>query len=736
MHIMLIWPKTARILVVFLSSLLFFSPANYVAALPVGYMQTEASVSKVRTGSLQGLMGENLPEVGDGDVIQSLSEVTPTDPHTTIDEAQVVPSNRGKTGTPPTRLALTQTKLTHHTNEGAVVGTLSSIDVDAGDTVAYALVAGEGDTDNSSFRLEGTDSTEVHANVALDYYVKSRFAIRVSATDGNGNTTQEHFVIVLSPGNARFSGDNRIAEYFFDEPISAAVSSAVLKRSVRYSITLSGSVPSIFNLTRDDSVSINNKSLRINFGTAVPATKRLNILIDAGTVQDAAFNKNAAITSDSFLADTDSPLVKSVSISENNKDITLTFSENLKSTMQLLPRLVKLGVLAADGVNVSTISTLPAGTRVYMYQNTVDLLLPTPLTGARNFVRLASGFAIDDAGNRSPAQDSQRIVADESPPVVQSVAIGEDAKSISITYNEPIFLMTRTVGYVSLATNGENFVKLSRVQSRSDGKYLRISFSTPLSGTLNRVRISPGAIIDTALNSASEYTSEALAVDSTKPELVSAGMGESNNFIVLRFSEPINAKMTTIKSMIHLDRNTADANPAQNLNPSDLVTIDGKVLTLQLNTALRGTANQLIVDEGTFFDAMNNKSAVISCNEFMIDTTGPTITNVVVLPTNKTFLITFDENILVNARTWTPSQVAGFFTITNEGSEGTGTYTPFPSTAIATVEGKTVTLSSAKAYRGMSFAIQVRANAFTDLSKNKNTIQTSPMFLSDVEAPW
>ena len=121
MHILLIWPKTARILVVFLSSLLFFSPANYVAALPVGYMQTEASVSKVRTGSLQGLMGENLPEVGDGDVIQSLSEVTPTDPHTTIDEAQVVPSNRGKTGTPPTRLALTQTKLTHHTNEGLLL---------------------------------------------------------------------------------------------------------------------------------------------------------------------------------------------------------------------------------------------------------------------------------------------------------------------------------------------------------------------------------------------------------------------------------------------------------------------------------------------------------------------------------------------------------------------------------------------------------------------------------------
>ena len=48
----------------------------------------------------------------------------------------------------------------------------------------------------------------------------------------------------------------------------------------------------------------------------------------------------------------------------------------------------------------------------------------------------------------------------------------------------------------------------------------------------------------------------------------------------------------------------------------------------------------------------------------------------------------------------------------------------------------TVTLTTSKAYKGMTLAIRVRANVFTDMSKNANTLHTSPMFMSDVEAPW
>lgn len=740
MHFILIWPQTTRILVVFLSSLLFFSPAHYVAAHPVGYMQAKASVSKVHTDSLQELMGENLPEVSDGNVIQSLSEVTPTEPHTTTDEAQLVPSYTGKTGNPPTQLALTQKKLTHHTNEGALVGTLSSIDVDAGDTVAYALVAGEGDTDNSSFRLEGTDSTEVHANVALDYYVKSRFAIRVSATDGYGNTTQEHFVIVQSPGNAYFLADNRSVEFRFNEPVTVAVSEAVLKTAVRYSVTTAGGATTIRTLSRMDSVSVLDAKMRIRFRTAVTGAK-INILIDAGTVQDAAMNKNAAITSDSFVPDRETPLVKKVSLSADNKTISLTFSENLESNFMLTPRLVTLGIFAADGGSAPTISALPASSRMDVDGNTVDIRLSTALTGARNFVRLASGFASDDAGNISPAQDSQRVVADEQAPVVQSVLVGSDAKTVTMTYDEPITVKTGTVAKIFLATNGENFTQISRMPVRTDGNKVMFTFATPLTGTLNRLRFEAGTFVDSAKNTAAEYTTDALAVDTTIPVLVSAGLGESNKIIVLRFSEPVAANMTTIKTKIHLDRDTIDSNPALDLVAADMVRLEGKVLTIELGTALRHPicgCFRLTIDKGTFFDAMNNKaeSITVAEAEWDLDRSGPTITGVVVSPTNKTFIITFNEKIVVNARSWTPLTVAGFFSITNEGSEGMGTYTPFPLTATATVEGKTVTLSSAKAYKGMSFAIQVRANSFTDLSKNKNTLQTSPMFLSDVEAPW
>ena len=737
------WSKYARLLAAIVSLVLCWSPSITVTAHTPRFALPKPSHLSIGNGSpLESAEEQLLPDGADS-VTSSLEDGTSTDAVTSPENAGEAPSSLAKTGNPPTELALTQTKLTHHTNEGALVGTLSSVDADSADTVSYALVAGEGDTDNSSFRLEGTDSSEVRANVALDYYVKSRYSIRVAATDGLGNTTQEHFVIVLSPGNASFTynsflNDRRNVEFRFNEPVTVAVTDAVLKTSVRFSVTSASGATTIRNLTRMDSVRLQDETMIIRLGASLTGAK-INILIDAGTVQDAAMNKNAAITSDSFVPDTDAPLVKKVSLSADNKKITLTYSENLKSTIVLTPRFVSLGVWAADGVSAPTISALPASSRMFVIGNTVELRLSTALTGARNFVRLASGFVSDSAGNVSPAQDSQRVVADEQSPVVQSVSVGSNARTVTITYDEPITVKTGTVANIYLATDGESFKRIPRAQFRTEGNNVVFGFMKPLAGTVNRLRFEAGTFVDSAKNNAAEYTTEALAVDTTSPVLASAGLGESNNIILLRFSEPVAANMTTIKTKIHIDRDTIDSNPAINLVAADMVRLEGKVLTIELGTALSHPicdCFRLTIDKGTFFDAMINKTESISVEEFDLDRAGPTITSVVVSPTNKTFIITFNEKIVVNARSWTSLTVARFFSITNEGSEGMGTYTPFPSTATATVEGKTVTLSSAKAYKGMSFAIQVRANSFTDLSKNKNTLQTSPMFLSDVEAPW
>ncbi len=714
--------------------MLFVSPLRTSAAQSPSFVESASSESKPNTQHVHAPNTDVHTSESDSDVDQSATPAPTSVVPSTV--AQTIPGAglASRTGNSPTKLALASSVLPTRTSEGALVGTLSSVDADVGDTVTYSLIAGTGDTDNSTFRLEGTNNAEVRTNSVLEYYAKSRFSIRVAATDGSGNTIQSHFVILLKRGNAYFTTNKSTIEVRFDEPVTP-VNADTLKSAVRISVTSASDVESIRTMTRVDTVSITGATMRIRLGSALTG-KKFTVKVNAGTIQDAALNKNAAITTDSFATDTDTPLVTGIKLSADNKDFVLTFSENLKSELIWSARLITLGVLASDGVSAPAMRVAPPGSTVRISGKTVTVRLTEPLRGSLNFVRLAMGLVSDEAGNKSPAQDSQVVVADDAPPTVLSAVVSADAKRIIVTYAEPVLFKTRSGVKVYLANDGVNYVLLPRLNSTVLGNKLTISLTTPLAGALNRIRIGAETMVDTARNESIEYTTDALAVDSTSPTLVSAGLGESNTIIVLKFDEPVTATMATIKSKITLDRDTTDSNPGFDLTTADFVQLDGKVLTIELHTALTGFANRLSIDAATFSDAMHNKSASITHDSFAVDASGPMITSITVGPTNKTFVITFDEKIVVKSRTVTPETIAGYFSITTEGSEGSGPFTAFPTGSTATVSGKTVKLSSSAAYKGMTLAIRVRANVFTDMSKNANTLHSSPMFMSDVEAPW
>jgi len=58
-------------------------------------------------------------------------------------------------GNAPTDIALSANTLAENAGANAVVGSLTSTDPDVGDTFVYSLIAGAGDTDNSSFNIAG-----------------------------------------------------------------------------------------------------------------------------------------------------------------------------------------------------------------------------------------------------------------------------------------------------------------------------------------------------------------------------------------------------------------------------------------------------------------------------------------------------------------------------------------------------------------------------------------------------
>lgn len=64
-----------------------------------------------------------------------------------------------------------------------MIGTFNSTDPDEGDTFAYSLVTGTGDTDNAAFAISGT---LLQTNTTFDFETQSSYSIRVRTTDQNG----------------------------------------------------------------------------------------------------------------------------------------------------------------------------------------------------------------------------------------------------------------------------------------------------------------------------------------------------------------------------------------------------------------------------------------------------------------------------------------------------------------------------------------------------------------------
>ncbi|MEA2183555.1 MAG: hypothetical protein QOF69_2740, partial [Solirubrobacteraceae bacterium] len=123
----------------------------------------------------------------------------------------------------PTDIALTNTSVDENQPSGTTVGTLSSIDPDAGDSHTYSLVAGTGSADNGSFQINGTS---LESNASFNYEAKSSYSIRVRSDDGHGGTFEKQFTISVADLN--------------DAPTADAKTITGVTEDVAKAITLSG----------------------------------------------------------------------------------------------------------------------------------------------------------------------------------------------------------------------------------------------------------------------------------------------------------------------------------------------------------------------------------------------------------------------------------------------------------------------------------------------------------------
>jgi mRNA-degrading endonuclease HigB of HigAB toxin-antitoxin module len=95
----------------------------------------------------------------------------------------------------PSDIALSSNTVPENAGPNAVVGTLSTTDVDANNTFIYSLATGAGDSDNAGFNIDGN---KLRATNSLDYETKPTYTVRVRATDQGGLYTEKSFTIQVS----------------------------------------------------------------------------------------------------------------------------------------------------------------------------------------------------------------------------------------------------------------------------------------------------------------------------------------------------------------------------------------------------------------------------------------------------------------------------------------------------------------------------------------------------------
>ncbi|MCB0133034.1 MAG: cadherin domain-containing protein, partial [Caldilineaceae bacterium] len=103
----------------------------------------------------------------------------------------------------PTDIGLDNDTVDENEPAGTVVGNLSTVDADAGDSHTYSLVAGAGDGGNASFTIVGS---ELRTAASFDFESEGGYSIRIRTDDGNGGTFEKSFPIGVNDINEAPTG--------------------------------------------------------------------------------------------------------------------------------------------------------------------------------------------------------------------------------------------------------------------------------------------------------------------------------------------------------------------------------------------------------------------------------------------------------------------------------------------------------------------------------------------------
>jgi hypothetical protein len=184
----------------------------------------------------------------------------------TFDKSVVIAVANGNDA--PTAVTLSNSLINENQAAGATVGTLASVDSDAGNTHSYSLVSGAGGNDNGLFQIQGTT---LKTATLLDYETKPTYSIRVRSTDNGGAALEQIFLINLTNLPAPPDAAVNTLAYCSGNPITLIdANAAVANKRV---------------LVRIDSVAVSAKTAE-----SCVVNGKLTIISNGNTLSNLAFS--------------------------------------------------------------------------------------------------------------------------------------------------------------------------------------------------------------------------------------------------------------------------------------------------------------------------------------------------------------------------------------------------------------------------------------------------------------
>jgi subtilisin-like proprotein convertase family protein len=120
----------------------------------------------------------------------------------------------------PTSIILSSTTIAENVPVGTTVGTLSTLDPDAGDTFSYSLVSGAGGFDNGQFTLVGN---QLRTAASVDFEAQPFYSIRIRTTDAGGLNLESVFTISVTNVNEAPSAINLSQNALENQAISIPI---------------------------------------------------------------------------------------------------------------------------------------------------------------------------------------------------------------------------------------------------------------------------------------------------------------------------------------------------------------------------------------------------------------------------------------------------------------------------------------------------------------------------------